>query len=266
MVAKRIITGVLIALIAGLAIWAGDPWFTTAVCLVAAIATLEFYKIVRNEHVQPLTYFGLVMSVLMVLNSHSSHTFTLPLLLVIATIVPLIWLVFIPNNDNAFISWGWTLAGIFYIGWLLSFYVLIRSLEHGIWWTFVVLASTALCDVFAYTVGSLFGRHPVNPSISPGKTWEGCAGGMAASIIVVVSLSIWFNLPLQYWQMLIAGMVIGTFSVLGDMVESLLKRNVKTKDTGNLLPGHGGMLDRIDSHLLIAPLAYYLIILVTNQL
>jgi phosphatidate cytidylyltransferase len=264
MVIKRIITGFIIAVVIGSVIYFGDPWFTAAVCLVTALGTFEFYRIVRSEHVQPLTYFGIALGILTVLNVHSPYPLTLPLLLVVATVVPLIWMLFRKNKDNAFISWGWTLAGVFYIGWLLSFYILLRGLDRGVWWAFMVLASTALCDVFAYAVGSLTGKHPVASSVSPGKTWEGCAGGMAASIIAAVALSTWFNLPLYWWQMIVAGIIIGVLSQAGDLVESLLKRNMKTKDTGNLLPGHGGILDRIDSHLLIAPVAYYLIVLASN--
>jgi phosphatidate cytidylyltransferase len=265
MVVKRIITGLIIGFVVGCIVWFGEPWITAAVCLVAVLAMVEFYRIVRTEHIQPLTYFGIMLGLLLILNIHiPPNNFTLPLLLVLATVVPLIWMLFRRNKDHAFINWGWTLAGILYIAWLLSFYVAMRSLGNGIWWVFMVLASTALCDVFAYAVGSLIGKHAVASSVSPGKTWEGCAGGMAASIIVAVTLSFWFQLPLQWWQMVVAGVVIGTFSQVGDMVESLLKRNMKTKDTGNLLPGHGGILDRIDSHLLIAPIAYYLIILATN--
>ena len=132
-------------------------------------------------------------------------------------------------------------------------------------WVFLVLSCTALSDVFAYIVGSNFGKHALASSISPGKTWEGAAGGLAAAIVTSIFLSLLFNLPMNYWQMVLAGIIVGIFSLIGDLVESLLKRNMKAKDTGRLLPGHGGVLDRIDSHLLIAPVAYYLIILINNQ-
>jgi len=138
-------------------------------------------------------------------------------------------------------------------------------MDNGMGWVFLVLSSTALSDVFAYVVGSNFGKHALASSISPGKTWEGAAGGLAAAIVTSVFLSLLFKLPVNYWQMVLAGTIIGAFSLVGDLVESLLKRNMKAKDAGRLLPGHGGVLDRIDSHLLIAPVAYYLIILVNNQ-
>ncbi len=265
MFVKRVITGILIGLVVGFVIWFGEPVFTILTSLVAAVAAFEYYRIVKSAHIQPLTYFGIVFSVLLVVNAHSPYSFTFPLILVLATLVPLIWMIFRRNKDNSFINWGWTLTGILYTGWLLSFYVSIRAMDQGMEWVFVVLACTALCDVFAYVVGSATGKHAMASSVSPGKTWEGSMGGLAASIIFAVILSICFRLPLNYWQMVVAGTIIGVISQLGDLVESLLKRNMKTKDTGSLLPGHGGILDRIDSHLLIAPVAYYLIVLANSQ-
>lgn len=265
MVVKRIITGVLIAIVVGFTIWYGEPILTILAAIVAALAAYEYYSIVRSEHVRPLTYLGIVFAVLMVLNAHSPFNFTLPLLFVLATLVPLIWMIFRPNKDNSFINWSWTLTGIFYTGWLISFYVSIRALEQGIGWIFLVLACSAFSDVFAYATGSKMGKHAMASSISPGKTWEGAIGGLVGSILFAIVVSLCFTLPLNFWQMILAGAIIAVFSQLGDLVESLLKRNMKTKDTGSLLPGHGGILDRIDSHLLIAPVAYYLIVLSNNQ-
>lgn len=265
MVIKRVITGFLIAIVVGLAIWLGDPVITILASLVAALAAYEYFRIVKTENIQPLTYFGVVFSVLFVLNAHSPFNFTLPLILVLSALIPLIWMIFRRNKDNSFISWSWTVTGILYTGFLISFYINIRALEHGMGWLFLVLTCSAICDAFAYVVGSKFGRHALASSVSPGKTWEGSAGGLGASILFAVIVSLIFNLPLYYWQMIVAGIMIGVLSQLGDLVESILKRNMQTKDTGNLLPGHGGVLDRIDSHLLVAPVAYYLIVLAINQ-
>jgi phosphatidate cytidylyltransferase len=265
MVLKRIITGVSIGVLAGVIIWLGDPWFTIAVCLFSALATFEFYRIVRYEHIQPLVYPGIFFSVLFALQVHSPVPHTCELLFALIILLPLIWMLFKQEKDNAFINVAWTIMGILYIGWLISFYVNIRNLENGMGWAFLVLACTAFCDVFAYAVGSIMGKHPLASSVSPGKTVEGSVGGMAAAIICAVIISIIFKLPLNYWQMVLAGIIIGFFAQTGDLVESLLKRNMKTKDAGNILPGHGGLLDRIDSHLLIAPVAYFLILLISKQ-
>jgi phosphatidate cytidylyltransferase len=275
MVAKRIITGLLIGIGAGILVWLGDPWVTVAVCVVAALAAYEFYRIVKNENIQPLTWSGILFSVLFAINafvqtqpkffSGVSSWFTLTLLITSITVIPLLWLLFKQNREHAFINWGWTVAGVLYTGWLLSFYIHIRAMENGAGWLLLVLGCTALCDVFAYAVGSNLGKHPLASSISGGKTIEGSIGGLIASIIFAIVTSLLFNLPVNYWQMILAGVIIAIFAQLGDLVESLLKRNMKAKDTGDVLPGHGGILDRIDSHLLVAPVAYYLIILLNNQ-
>jgi phosphatidate cytidylyltransferase len=265
MVLKRIITGVALGIFAAVIIWLGDPWFTAAVCIAAALGTFEFYRIVRHEQVQPLVYPGIFFTILFVLQVHSPFPLTCELLFVLIILLPLLWMLFKQEKDNAFINVGWTIMGVLYIGWLMSFYVNIRSLQNGMGWAFLVLGCTALCDVFAYAVGSRLGKHALLSSVSPGKTVEGAVGGMAASIIFAVVIGLLVNLPLNYWQLAIAGVIIGSFAQIGDLVESLLKRNMKAKDAGNILPGHGGILDRIDSHLLVAPVAYFLILLITKQ-
>jgi phosphatidate cytidylyltransferase len=275
MIVKRIVTGLAIAVIVAIFVCIGGIPFAAAVCIIATLASLEFYRIVKSRGVQPLSWLGIVFSILLIVNAYIQQydfsflpyprDFTLALLLALMTLIPLIWLLFRTNKDNAFINWGWTVAGILYIGWLISFYVQIRLMENGIGWIFLVVSCTALCDVGAYVVGSNLGKHAMASSVSPGKTWEGSAGGLAISIIIAVILAIAFKLPLYYWQMIAAGLIIGIFAQLGDLVESLLKRNMHAKDAGSLLPGHGGILDRIDSHLLVAPVAYYLIVLVNNQ-
>lgn len=275
MVVKRIVTGLIFAAIVAVVIVLGGIPFVAGACLISALAGIEFYRIVKSKGLQPLSWFGIVFGCLLIINAYIQQCsisfkpypqdFSLTLLLALMTVIPLLWLLFKQNKDNAFINWSWTLAGIFYTGWLLSFYIQIRWMENGMGWIFLVLSCTALCDVGAYAVGSNLGKHPMASSVSPGKTWEGAAGGLATSVIIAVILAVAFQLPLYYWQMVAAGLIIGVFAQLGDFVESLLKRNMHAKDTGNLLPGHGGVLDRIDSHLLVAPVAYYLIVLVNNQ-
>jgi phosphatidate cytidylyltransferase len=275
MIVKRIVTGLVLAVIVVVLICLGGLPFTAAICIIAILASLEFYRIVKSQGVHPLSWLGIAFSILLIVNAYIQQynfsflpyprDFALPFLIVLMTLVPLIWLLFRPNKDNAFINWGWTVAGILYTGWLLSFYIQIRFMENGMSWIFLVVSCTALCDVGAYVAGSNLGKHAMASSVSPGKTWEGAAGGLATSIVVAVILAIVFKLPLYYWQMVAAGLIISIFAQLGDLVESLLKRNMHAKDAGNLLPGHGGFLDRIDSHLLVAPVAYYLILLANNQ-
>lgn len=265
MLLKRIITGISIGIIVGIVIWLGNPLFFLVACVAAALAVFEFYRIARQENVQPLVYPGIFLAILFVLQSISPLPQTLPVLFALLVVLPLVWVLFKHDKDSTFINVAWTILGVLYTGWMLSFYVNIRNLPDGMGWTFLVLTCTAMCDVCAYAVGSRLGKHPLASSVSPGKTVEGAIGGIAGSILFAVLLGTFFNLPLNYIGMILAGIIIGVFAEIGDLVESLLKRNMKAKDAGNILPGHGGLLDRIDSHLLIGPVAYFLILLITKQ-
>ncbi len=265
MVLKRIITGICMGIIVGIAIWLGNPLFLLVACIAAALAVFEFYRIARHENVQPLVYPGIFFTVLLVLQSISPFPQTLPVLFVLLVVLPLVWVLFKHDKDSTFINVAWTILGALYTGWMISFYVNIRELRDGMGWTFLVLTCTAMCDVFAYAVGSWLGKHPLASSVSPGKTVEGAIGGIAGSMLFAVLLGTFFKLPLNHVGMILAGIVIGVFAEIGDLVESLLKRNMKAKDSGTILPGHGGLLDRIDSHLLVSPVAYFLILLITKQ-
>ena len=151
------------------------------------------------------------------------------------------------------------MAGILYIGWTLSYWVEIRELELGLYWTFWALIIIAINDICAFFIGRATGKHLLAPSISPKKTWEGAIGGVITGILAAVIIGIVFPLQIDYWQMIVIGFAICLLAQLGDLVESVLKRNTDVKDSGRLLPGHGGMLDRLDSFFLTGPVLFYCI-------
>ena len=128
----------------------------------------------------------------------------------------------------------------------------------GCWWLLLGILTVYATDTGAYTVGRLFGRHPMAPSISPGKNWEGAAGGMAGAVIAAVALGVLFPLQLDIWQLVGIGVMLGIVSPVGDLFESKIKRLADVKDSGNLFPGHGGMLDRLDSLLPSLTVVYIL--------
>jgi phosphatidate cytidylyltransferase len=169
---------------------------------------------------------------------------------------------------NAFPAWAWTFAGILYVGWLLGYIVALRGIEDGRNWVFYALFCTFGSDTAAFFIGRAIGRHKLAPSISPGKTWEGAIGGLLGA----VGVSFLFLLPtpvtltsqLNWWQAIILGLLVSIFGQVGDLVESLLKRNTGAKDSGTLIPGHGGILDRMDSIVFAVVVVYYWIIC-TNQ-
>jgi phosphatidate cytidylyltransferase len=164
---------------------------------------------------------------------------------------------------SPFLAWadmGLTVAGALYIGGLLGYTPLLAALEQGSGtaggtaWLFLVLVGTAACDTGAYFVGSLIGRRKMIPHVSPGKTWEGLIGGALGGLVAAFAMS--GVLEIAWWQAAALGLLICTAAVSGDLVESLLKRAAGVKDSGNLIPGHGGVLDRIDSILFVLPATF----------
>ena len=166
---------------------------------------------------------------------------------------------------SPYLAWadiGLTLGGALYTGGLLGYAGLLAALPgdvsgkgSGTAWMLAVLLGTAGCDTGAYFVGSIFGRRKLIPHISPGKTWEGLAGGAAGGVIAALLLSGF--LGLSWAQAVVLGLLICTAAVAGDLCESLIKRAVGVKDSGNLIPGHGGILDRVDSILFVLLTVYW---------
>jgi phosphatidate cytidylyltransferase len=154
------------------------------------------------------------------------------------------------------------LLGIGWIGGLLAFLPLLRRLDQGILWVVLVLVIPWAGDTGAYFAGRAFGRHPMSPRVSPKKTWEGFAGGITLSVVGVFIVSAFSTASFGVLECLLLGLVLGAVSVVGDLSESLLKRSYDVKDSGWIMPGHGGLLDRVDSLLFVGPLLYLYVTLV----
>jgi phosphatidate cytidylyltransferase len=244
-------------------IWFGEPWFTLLIAVMAVLGSWEFYRMAGQAQIQPVTYFSMVWILLLVLSPHCPYPATMPFLITSAIVVSLVWLLFRSPRGQAFTNWAWTMAGILYIGWMLSYWVELRSLEIGKELVFWAMFTTFASDTIAFFVGRAWGKHPLAPSISAGKTWEGSIGGLLAGIVASIILRIIFPLPFAYWQIALLGCIISLFAQLGDLAESLLKRNTGVKDSGKLIPGHGGILDRIDSLIFTGVVVYYCMVLAT---
>ncbi len=233
------------------------PWLTLFGVFWAAGAVLEFYSIVaRSQKASPLTYFGIVWVALFIISPHFKYSQTTPLLLTGAVILPLIILLWRRGKETAFISWAWTIAGILYVGWLLSYLIALRNLENGRYWVILAVGCTFASDICAYLAGRTFGRHKLAPYVSPNKTWEGSVGGVIGSVAISV-LVIWiFHLPVSYGEAVILGLLISIAGQIGDLIKSLFKRNTGVKDSGKIVPGHGGFLDRMDSQAFAGVVVY----------
>ena len=135
--------------------------------------------------------------------------------------------------------------------------------ETGCWWLLMAILTVYAADTGAYAVGRVLGRHRMAPNISPGKTWEGTAGGLVFAVVAAVVLGLLFPVRLEIWHLAMIGVILGAVSPIGDLLESKLKRLADAKDSGNLFPGHGGMLDRLDS-LLPSLIVVYILVAVST--
>lgn len=255
------------------------PWFTVMIVLWTAAATWEFYRLNRKAGFKPLTFFGIITAILFVLIREReisvvfiSNSYELSwLLLSVATILPLIWMLGRSRMKDAFTNWSWTLAGITYVGFLMGHLVALRNMEDGRNWVFFALFITFASDTAAFFIGRTWGRHKLATAISPSKTWEGSMGGLLGAglmslVFLPTSFFSWSNpLHLSTLNTGIAvslALLVSMFGQLGDLVESMFKRNMNAKDSGNILPGHGGALDRMDSVAFAGVMVYYFVWLI----
>jgi len=150
--------------------------------------------------------------------------------------------------------------GIIYIAVPLSYVILLRNLVHGRWWLLFILFVIWASDTFAYFTGKTVGRHKLSPYVSPNKTVEGAIGGLAGAVIAGCVMNKYFTMGMPIAEAAALSVILGIIGIIGDLAESLLKRSAGVKDSGHIIPGHGGVLDRIDSLLFPVPFVYYFLI------
>lgn len=275
MLKQRIITALWGIPLLSLAVWVDKPlpWFALLLAGWGTLAVFEFYRAVAQSRVPPLTAFGMTLTTLLILSRNAAFLDALrpffdvglltPLLLTSMVVLPLIWLLLQKQKDGAVAGWVWTAAGILYIGWLLGHLVALRDISDGRNWVFLTLFATFASDTAAFFTGRALGKHKLAPDVSPAKTWEGATAGAIGAILVslLFVLPTPFKLPLLPWQAAALGLLISVFGQLGDLAESLFKRNMGVKDSGNFLPGHGGLLDRLDSIIFAGVAVFYFVVL-----
>ncbi|MBI4266954.1 MAG: phosphatidate cytidylyltransferase [Chloroflexi bacterium] len=264
MLKKRVITAVWAIPLLVAAIWFNEPlpWFTIFAAVWGMLAVFEFYRMTAVSRVASLSAFGLIWTLLFVFSPHFDYGFVTPLLLTSAVVLSLIILLFRPEKEGAFTHWVWTMAGILYVGWLLSYLVALR-LDAGREWVFFTIFTTFGTDTAAFFVGRAIGRHRLAPRVSPAKTWEGAIAGVFGAIAVGLVVAGVFSLPLGYGETILLSLLASLFGQLGGLALSLLKRNAGVKDSGTLIPGHGGLLDRTDSVVFAGVVVYYYYLVIT---
>ena len=240
------------------AIWFCGPWYTVLVYAAALIATWEFNRLASAAEGDPFTplLYGSVL--LLLLDAYTGRAY-LPAILTGILLLALVWSVVSFQQRGVAVGWLWTLGGSLYIGWLLSHYLVLRDLDQGRGWVLFAVFATFVNDTASYAVGRMFGKHHMVPNLSPGKTWEGAAGGLVATVLSAPLLALALGLS-GAWTLWPLGLAVSAAAQVGDLAESMLKRAARVKDASALVPGHGGVLDRLDSLVLVGPLIYYYVV------
>ena len=258
---KRWITGLAALPILIFLVVKGGMAFYGLVTGVALLALQEYYRIVFSGSGRsifgPIPLTGFILTPMIILGAQAGLLWTVMGLLGLnLLVVALISIVrFKPDRSETETVFVQTM-GITYIALPLAMLVLIRGQSEGITWIFFILAIVFIGDTSAYHVGSLYGRHKLCPSVSPGKTLEGSLGGLAGNLAAGSMVKAFF-LPMLPWPESLAFFIIaGIAGQIGDLFESQFKRLGNIKDSGVILPGHGGILDRIDALLFVAPVAF----------
>ena len=235
----------------------GGWWFAAFVILAMIVSTGEFYATVRSEETRPLALFGLLGVVFMGVGAQLTGAVAIAGWAAAFAVVTILFLTLSPRRqplEDASV----TIGGMVWIG-LLSFAVLIAHGPHPVAYILFVVLLVVANDTGAYFVGRALGRRKLSPVISPKKTWEGLIGGFVAGLVIASILATfpaWETIGIA--RALVAGAMVGLIAPLGDAVESMVKRSLGVKDMGSVLPGHGGMLDRIDGFLFAVPAVYFL--------
>ncbi len=259
---KRWITGLIaVPLLAGV-IYLGGMAFALLIGIVSVIALWEYYRIVFNPEqkslITPITITGFITAPLMIYAAYGNHVHAIPGIIIINLIITAFAAIVLFKNDPSILQDVFKQAlGIIYAPLLLTYIILIRNSPEGVTWIFFLFFLVFSADIGAFYAGSFLGKHKLCPSVSPGKTIEGGIGGILLTIIVGIAFQSFFLPDISTWISFCLCICVGIIGPIGDLFESILKRVGNIKDSGSILPGHGGILDRIDAILFVLPVLYF---------
>ena len=281
---KRLFSGLAAGLFGLVVVGLGGWWFTIALGLIVHLALLEFFRMAQFKGMRPATKTTLVACQLLLISTQWGHTGGLPSQLS-AAVLPLSgaaicgWLLLQPVTGSI-ADIAASIFGLFYLGFLPSHWLKLRNLSavdlapglHQLaegsasWLTSGLAITLSAClmivafDIGSYALGQRFGRLPLSP-ISPGKTIEGALGGLLSAMAIGVLTGVLLRWPLGWCLGGLLGCFVALFALVGDLTESMMKRDAGLKDSGDVLPGHGGILDRIDSYLFTPAVVFYAVTL-----
>ena len=252
-------------------VFSGQIVLGVSVFLVSVIAMYEYFKSLKNAGYRPVEAVGYISyaGILLLCSQVVQIPFldrmislkSLMFAVFIMIVVLFSFIIFLHSKYNI-TDISLTFFGVFYIAFLLSFIVLTRNLNNGFFFVWLIFIGAFSTDTMAYFSGLLFGKHKLMPAISPKKTVEGSIGGVIGCALTTLLYGLYLNKSgsidfIPYYHFLLMGILCGIISQIGDWAASAIKRYVKVKDFGSIMPGHGGALDRFDSILFTAPVIYF---------
>jgi phosphatidate cytidylyltransferase len=253
-------SGILLAIAVIALLVIGKGPFAVFVSIVVLLGQAELYAVMRARQLQPATLLALVCGAVILAGAYLHGPAAAMFGLVLAAGLTVPWYMAAPASirRNTAVNAGATILGVAYVPFLASFALLLLAFPGDLGRNvfLVVLGLTVLYDVIAYAVGTLWGNRPLAPTISPNKSWEGVIGATLGVLIVALAVVPAIE-PFTSFRAVGLALVIAVVAPLGDLVESALKRDLGVKDMGTILPGHGGILDRVDALLFAVPAAYY---------
>ncbi|MBI2844947.1 MAG: phosphatidate cytidylyltransferase [Chloroflexi bacterium] len=255
MLGQRVLSAIVLGSVLLLTLWWGGVAYLVFVAIAAFLAGVEYLELSAKMGfaAEP----GLALSLIFLFLFFGAGYLSgegmragLGIILVLS-LAGLLW----SRNPDPLLGWALALGGGLYVGWLFSNFLLLRNLPQGVGWTLLAFLPTWAHDTAAYFVGLRFGRRTLAPRVSPHKTWEGTIGGWAFATLVAMGGVVILGRPVV--EGLVLGLILSMAATVGDLVESFFKRRAGAKDSGTLIPGHGGVLDRVDSLLFTVPVVYY---------
>jgi phosphatidate cytidylyltransferase len=273
MLRTRVLVGLALLPIPIAALYFGGWVSTLVVAAALGLASIEYGRMFRTEcgdamHQPTLALLALGSVTLILTRYLLAFAYAdLAISLIILLVMVYFMALFEGGEGRAATGFAATVTGILYIGWMGAYLISLRELPEGMGWTLVVLSAVWGADTFAYLVGVRLGKHKLTRRLSPKKSWEGWLGGIVFATPIAAAFAYgWgqFYGPqsaMQPWHGAVLGLALAAFSVLGDLGESMIKRQFGVKDSSDLIPGHGGLFDRLDSTLWGAVIGYYVIVL-----
>ena len=265
MLLARVVSSILILTLAGLVIFCFPNWvFALLASGMIGVALLEFFGLVEKKGIFVYKYIavtiGMLVPVMIYFQMGSEGYFTLEPFFIVISCLFLFVLQFIRRDSaNALTSISATMFGLLYIAWFFSFFIKIKFLPDGPLLVVFLILVTKLGDVGAYAVGRTIGRRSLIPRISPRKTVEGTIGGLVFSVAGALMSKAYLP-KMPYGHLLALGILLGILALVGDLAESLIKRDCNAKDSGTNVSGLGGMLDIMDSLLFTTPIFYFYVV------